>query len=112
QTAFIGDVVLATGLIEKLHQHLPDATIDFLVRKGNETLLTNHPLLREVLVWDKKKKKLSNLFTILKRIRQNKYDRVINVQRFAATGILTAFSGAKETIGFDKNPLSFLFSKK
>ena len=26
--------------------------------------------------------------------------------------MLTAFSGAKETIGFNKNPLSFLFSKK
>ena len=37
---------------------------------------------------------------------------VINVQRFAATGLLTVFSGAGQTIGFDKNPLSFLFSKK
>jgi heptosyltransferase-2 len=34
------------------------------------------------------------------------------VQRFAATGLLTVFSGAKETIGFNKNPLSFLFTKK
>ena len=49
---------------------------------------------------------------MLTRIRKNKYDKVINVQRFFATGILTAFSGAKESIGFDKNPLSFLFSKK
>ena len=30
QTAFIGDVILATGLIEKLHQHYPEAKIDFL----------------------------------------------------------------------------------
>jgi heptosyltransferase-2 len=37
---------------------------------------------------------------------------VINIQRYFSTGLLTAFSGAKETIGFDKNPLSFLFSKK
>src|SRR5262245_35225491 len=106
QTAFIGDVVLATGLVEKLHQHFPDARIDFLVRKGNESLLTNHPYLNEVLVWDKKKNKQRNLLKMLKRIRGNKYDKVINVQRFAATGILTAFSGGKETIGFDKNPFS------
>ena len=39
QTAFIGDVVLATAIIEKLHQFFPDARIDFLVRKGNEALL-------------------------------------------------------------------------
>src|SRR5688572_18131207 len=112
QTAFIGDVVLATGLIEKLHMHFPEAKIDFLVRKGNEGLLTGHPLLRETLVWDKKQNKNRNLLKMLRHIRRQRYDKVINVQRFAATGILTAFSGAKETIGFDKNPFSFLFSKK
>ncbi|HVT86354.1 MAG TPA: glycosyltransferase family 9 protein [Chitinophagaceae bacterium] len=112
QTAFIGDVVLATALIEKLHQHFPDAEIDFLVRKGNERLLSAHPFLHETLIWDKRKNKYSNLWKLLRLIRKRKYDKVINVQRFAATGLLTAFSGAKETIGFDKNPWSFLFSQK
>ena len=112
QTAFIGDVVLATALIEKLHDHFPDARIDFLVRKGNEALLTGHPYLNEVLIWDKKRHKLQNLWRLIRRIRRTKYDKVINVQRFAATGLLTAFSGAAEKIGFDKNPLSFLFTRK
>jgi ADP-heptose:LPS heptosyltransferase len=112
QTAFIGDVVLATALIEKLHAHYPDARIDFLVRKGNESLLAGHPFLHEVLIWDKRKHKLRNLRNLIRIIRRTKYDTVINVQRFAATGLLTALSGAGRTIGFDKNPLSFLFSKK
>ncbi len=112
QTAFIGDVVLATGIIEKLHRLFPDAEIDMLVRKGNETLLNGHPYLHEVLVWDKKKGKFKNLWKLLRRIRLRQYDKVINVQRFAATGFLTAFSGARESIGFDKNPLSWLFSKR
>lgn len=112
QTAFIGDVVLATALIEKLHAHYPDAQIDFLVRKGNEALLAGHPWLHEVLVWDKKQNKQRNLLRLLRRIRHEKYDKLINVQRFAATGILTAFSGAKETIGFDKNPLSRFFTHR
>jgi heptosyltransferase-2 len=112
QTAFIGDVVLATAILEKLHSHFPDAQIDFLVRKGNEALLTNHPYLHEVLVWNKKQHKLQNLWHLIRRIRRTKYDKVINVQRFAATGLLTAFSGAAATIGFDKNPLSFFFTRK
>jgi len=112
QTAFIGDVVLATALVEKLHAYFPAASIDFLVRKGNESLLLNNPYLNEVLIWNKKEHKTRNLFGMLKQIRAKKYDTVINVQRFFATGLLTAFSGAKKTIGFDKNPLSFLFSKK
>ena len=111
QTAFIGDVVLATPLIEKLKQRYPDSTIDFLLRKGNETLLTNHPHLRQVLIFDKKQGKYKNLLKLLRVIRKEKYDYVINLQRFFASGFLTAFSGAKHTIGFDKNPLSFLFSE-
>lgn len=112
QTAFIGDVVLATALIEKLHQYYPNAEIDFLLRKGNEGLLKNHPWLHDVLVWDKKNGKFRNLWTMLRRIRSSHYDAVINVQRFAATGLLTAFSNAGIKVGFDKNPFSFLFSKK
>ncbi len=112
QTAFIGDVVLATALVEKLAAHFPAAGIDFLVRKGNESLLQNNPNIREVLVWNKKENKLKNLFSLVQTIRSRRYDKVINLQRFFATGILTAFSGAKESIGFDKNPLSFLFSVK
>jgi heptosyltransferase-2 len=112
QTAFIGDVVLATGIIEKLHKHYPSARIDFLLRKGNENLLQGHPFIQEVLIWDKKKEKYAGLFRLLKVIRKNRYDAVINVQRFAATGFLTAFSKAKMKIGFDKNPFSFLFTRR
>ncbi|MBA4197534.1 MAG: heptosyltransferase [Chitinophaga sp.] len=112
QTAFIGDAVLATGLSEKLHAFFPNAQIDFLVRKGNESLFSNHPFLHKVLIWNKKQSKYKNLLQLLIQIRSNKYDTIINVQRFAATGFLTAFSNAKEKIGFNKNPFSFLFTKK
>ena len=112
QTAFIGDVILATSLIEKLHQYYPEAKIDFLLRKGNEALLQQHPKLREVLIWDKKGGKYKNLFKLLGAIRKEKYDLVVNVQRFANSGMLTAFSGAKEKIGFDKNPFAWAFTKK
>ena len=112
QTAFIGDVVLATGVLEKLHQYYPTAQIDFMVRKGNESLFSNHPFLNKVLIWNKKESKYKHLFQLLKTIKANKYDTVINLQRYAATGFLTAFSKAKITIGFDKNPFSFLFTQK
>jgi heptosyltransferase II len=112
QTAFIGDVVLATALIEKIKVFHPSAIIDVLVRKGNESLLLNNPNINAVLVWNKKESKLKNLFSILQQIRKTKYDKVINAQRFFATGLLTAFSKATEKIGFDKNPLSIFFTTK
>ncbi|MFD3000080.1 glycosyltransferase family 9 protein [Pontibacter toksunensis] len=112
QTAFLGDVVLATALVEKLHAFYPEAKLDFLLRKGNEGLLKGHPLLREVLIWDKQQGKYKSLLKLLKRIRAEQYDLVVNVQRFGATGILTALSGAKETVGFEKNPFSRLFTRR
>lgn len=112
QTAFIGDVILATVLIEKLHADFRDVQIDFLLRKGNESLLQNHPYLNEVLIWDKKQNKTANLFKLISIIRKKKYDKIINVQRFFSTGLITALSGAGEKIGFNKNPLSFLFDNK
>lgn len=109
QTAFIGDVILATALIEKIRSAFPHAKVDFMVRKGNERLLAGNPLLNEVLIWDKKKR-WSSAFRLFRQIRRKRYDLVVNAQRFATTGFLTAFSGARKTVGFDKNPFSFLFS--
>jgi heptosyltransferase II len=110
QTAFIGDVVLATGLCEKLHAHFPGSEIYMLVRKGNEGLFEKHPFVK-VLIWHKKENKYRNLLKLLLKIRKLRFSRVVNVQRYAATGFLTAFSGAKERIGFDKNPFSKFFTR-
>ncbi|MFM9984092.1 MAG: glycosyltransferase family 9 protein [Flavobacteriales bacterium] len=112
QTAFIGDVILATAVAEKLHVHFPESRIDFMLRKGNEGVLKNHPFIHKLYIWDKKVSKYSGLFQTLRAIRKEKYSAVINLQRYAASGFVTAFSKADERIGFDKNPLSFLFDKK
>ncbi len=111
QTAFLGDVVLATALAEKLHDHYPGATIDFLVRKGNEGLLSSHPFLGKVLVFDKKEKTRS-LRQLLRTVRARRYDVVVNVQRFFSSGLIAVLSNARQIIGFDKNPLSFGFTHR
>ena len=61
QTAFIGDVILATALLEYLAHAAPGRPVDVLVRRGNEGLLTGHPHVRRVLVWDKKPHKYRSL---------------------------------------------------
>ncbi len=110
QTAFIGDVILATPLIGNLKTQFPEAKIDFLVKNGNQSLLKNDPNLNDILVFDKKKK-VASLLELLKKIRANKYDLVINLHRFASSGILTFLSGAKQKLGFKKNPFSFAYTQ-
>lgn len=112
QTAFLGDVILATPLFRALKHVYPTAQIDVLVRKGNELLLVNNPHIDKVYIWDKKKGKYKNLLHQLQLIRAEKYDEVIGIQRYFNSGMLTAFSKAKSRVGFSNNPLSFLFTKK
>ena len=112
QTAFLGDVVLATSLAESLHRKFPQAEISFLLRKGNEGVLHGHPFVQNVLIWDKRNRKYRNLFRLLRVIRGHHYDLVVNCQRFAASGFLTGFSGAREKSGFRKNPFSLFFHQK
>jgi ADP-heptose:LPS heptosyltransferase len=112
QTASIGDVILATALAERLHLSFPEAMIDLMVKKENETLFAGHPFLNQVITWDKITRKYLDLFQIIRQVRKTKYDLVINVQRFFLTGMITVLSGAFDTRGFRKNPFSILFTHR
>lgn len=112
QTAFIGDVILGSAVLEALHKEFPNTQIDLLVRKGNESLFNDHPYLHKLLIWNKRESKYKELFRMLQTIRKNRYDVLINLQRFASSGFLTAFSGAPKRIGYKKNPWSFRFTEK
>lgn len=112
QTAFLGDVILATPVVSELHRLYPDASIDMLVKKGNESLLENNPKLNTVYVLNKKDGKLKGISTLIKTFRKSKYDLIINLHRFGSSGIIAGFSGGKKVIGFKKNPFSFLYSEK
>ncbi len=110
QTAFIGDAILASAMLEALHGHEGVESVSLLVRKGNESLYRNHPYVERLHVLDKSLSKFTQLSSMIREIRTARYTAVINLQRFMATGLITAFSGAQYRIGFDKNPMSWRFT--
>lgn len=110
QTAFLGDVILATPVVSELKRLYPEATLDVLVKKGNESLLQGNPHLNTVYVFDKSAGKWKNILKLVKTFRKEKYDLVINLHRFASSGIIAGFSKGKQKIGFKKNPFSFLYT--
>jgi heptosyltransferase-2 len=112
QTAFLGDVILATPVMSELKRLYPKAEIDVLVKKGNESLLQNNPNLNYVVTFDKSNGKYRAIKRLIKQIRSRKYDLVINLHRFGSSGLITALSGAQKKYGFKKNPFSFTYSKK
>lgn len=112
QTAFIGDVILATPLARILKEHHPDAEVHYLVRKGNEKLLAENPNIDRIITWDKKHKKYRHLLATIRQVRTTRYTAVYNIQRFLSTGIITLLARSRKKIGFNKNPLSLFFHKR
>ena len=112
QTAFLGDVILATPVIEELKRIFPSASIDVLVKKGNESLLSNNPYCHNVFTFNKKEGKVKELIRLTRLIRSNNYDLAINLHRFGSSGMLMLLSNAKLKYGFQKNPFSFVYTKK
>ena len=109
QTAFIGDVVLSTPLIESLKASYPSSKIHFLLKKGNERLLDGHPHLEKVHVLNKQQK-FSGILQLIRSFRKERFDLIVNTHRFLSSGLITVLSNSRKTIGYDKNPLSKLFS--
>lgn len=81
-----------------------------LVRGGNESLFTGHPFIQKVHVWQKKSSKYSGLIRLIRVIRSERYDGVINLQRHTASALVTVLSGAAKTAGFHSTVLSALYS--
>ena len=90
QTAFLGDVILASPVWENLHTAFPNAQIDVVVKKGNESLLAGHPFIKNLYIFDKSQK-VKNLWNLGKTLRANKYELILNLQRFASSSLLTFF---------------------
>jgi len=111
QTAHIGDVILALPVAQALRSEHPNAEIHFVVRKGNESLLANHPAIDKTWVWDKSFKKYRNLFRLIAKLKKIKFNAAYNLQRFFSSGYIMFNIKAKEKIGFDKNPLAKFYTK-
>ena len=112
QTAFLGDVVLATAALEAWHARFPDDRIGIVVRAGNEAVFEGHPWVGEVHVWAKSKPaRYFRLLSLAWSLR-GRYDTAVLIQRHASSGILALLSGASERIGYATHPLAWTFHRR
>ncbi|MHB9030459.1 MAG: glycosyltransferase family 9 protein [Candidatus Latescibacterota bacterium] len=104
QTAFIGDVVLATPLFESARRSSPNTRIFAVVREGCENLLENNPFIDAILVWDKKGsgRGFGGILNMAGQLRRSGVVTALVPHRSARTGLAALFSGAKQRIGFAK----------
>jgi len=104
QTAFIGDVVLATPLFEAARVSMPDDRIIAVVRSGCENLLGNNPYVDEIIAWDKRGSDsgIAGVLRLGKSLRECDVDIAIIPHRSLRTALALRLSGAHTRIGFAK----------
>ena len=99
---FLGDLILTTGLPGLLKKARPGAQVWFLAESAYAEVLQAHPQVDGVLEFDGKRK--NNFFYhlgFLKKIRDEKFDVVLDLFGNPRTAQMAFFSGAAKRVGFD-----------
>lgn len=92
----LGDIVNTAVVLQIIHNHYPDAIIDWFVEEAFAPILSGHPLLNEVIPIPlkriKKQKNLSLLRTTIRSLRSRKpYDHIIDAQGLLKSALVAAF---------------------
>ena len=113
-TAFIGDIVLSTPLIQRLKDMYPESKIDYLTLPSNKSIISNNPNLNEIILYDKKGKDkgLKGFLRVLKILKEKKYDYAVIPHRFIRSILLAKLAKISNIAGFDVATGSFLLNKK
>ena len=94
----IGDVILSTVVLENLKQNFPASQIDFLTEKPSEQLIGDLDELNQVYLF--KDKSLAGRLKLMRSIRKEKYDLVLDFYSNPFTAQVTLASGAKYRAGY------------
>ncbi|HEY5235984.1 MAG TPA: putative lipopolysaccharide heptosyltransferase III, partial [Rhabdochlamydiaceae bacterium] len=108
-----GDVLLTSPVFSNLQAAIPQAEIHAMVYKDTVPMLEGHPAIQKFLSYDRGWKKL-NFFgklmkeaSLLKKVRHEKYDLVINLTEGDRGAIAAFVSGAKICVGLDPEGKGF-----
>jgi heptosyltransferase-2 len=102
QTAFLGDVVLTTPLLQALRRAHPERALHVVATPLGVSVLAGHPAVDVLHAYDKKGKDrgVGALLALLSRLRRERFEIAIAAQRSARTGLLVLGSGARLRVGF------------
>ncbi|MDU0457456.1 MAG: putative lipopolysaccharide heptosyltransferase III [Geobacteraceae bacterium] len=101
----IGDVLLTAPVFANLREYYPDARICALVNSGTEAMLTDNPLIDHVHVYQRTIKsaplitRLANELKLLKKLRAEHFDLVINLTEGDRGAVVALLSGAGYKVG-------------
>lgn len=104
----LGDVIHALPVLDGLRRQYPDAKIDWVIGTPFVSLLSGHPQLDEIIEFDRRRfgrlwrspAAASDFYRFIQRLRNNRYDLVIDLQGLFRTAFIAWASGTPVRIGF------------
>jgi lipopolysaccharide heptosyltransferase I len=104
----LGDIVHALPVLAAVRQAHPEARVAWIVNNGFAPLLECHPLLSEVIRFDRdhfgrmwrSPRAFVDFWQFVASVRRKRFDLVIDLQGLIRSGLLSFFSGARQRIGF------------
>lgn len=114
----LGDVVHALPVLAGLRRAYPQAHIAWLIATPFAPLLDGHPLLNELIPFDRRgygqmlrrPAQLRQFLRFLASLRRRRFDLVLDLQGLFRSGFLAWASGAPQRVGFaDARELAPLF---
>lgn len=94
----IGDILLATPVLPNLRAYFPNAVINFLSLTHSRDILDENPYISRVLTYDPNE---DSSWCLIKNIRKQKYDLIIDLYGNPRTALITFLSRARYRFGFD-----------
>jgi len=96
----VGDVIRTIPVLDYLHKKLEKPEISWIVEDRAANLLINHPLLKKVYIIPRKK--YYKVFNLLREIKKESFDIVLDFHGLLKSGLISYFSGIKKRVGFSK----------
>lgn len=108
----IGDVVLIAAALKAIREKFPKAKIHCLVGYESRKILQNCPQIDGLIIYDIKGKDKGwwSLFKLARRLRKERFDKIIDFQNNKRSHVLSFLTFAKESYGYKNGKWGFLLT--
>ncbi len=103
----LGDVFLSTIVLESLKKYFPSARIEYCVEKAGKEAIARETRVDAVFVLEKE---TMHPLSVIRHIRRQRYDLVIDLFGNPRSAVMTFFSGATYRVGLDYGWRRHLYS--
>lgn len=111
QQKMIGDVLVSSILCRNLRKAFPTAQIDYMVYESTTPVLEGNTDFTNLILFKPEHRKSKRAFLkLLKSIRNEKYDIVIDAYSKLESYLVSIFSGAEKRISYKKKITDILYT--